>query len=122
MIQPDYIPIESTNPPPPRTNFPRGYMAGSLAGNPADPLVEPIAKALNDMIMGGSDPNAPGRQDRVAFYSDVLSQTGQKFVASDKGKETVANLSGSVQKSILTASLPLLVIGVAIGFYFGKRK
>ena len=123
LIQPDYIEIESLPPRFPARNFPRGYLAGpgdSL--KTTDPLADTVAQALNQLITGGTDPNAPGRQDRVAFYSDVLNLTGQKFVASAKGKETIDNLTGSVQKSLLTASLPLLVIGVAVGFYLGSRK
>lgn len=122
MIQPDYVEILGPVEGPPPRNFPRGYMAGRYLAGPTDPLADTIADSLNKLITGGSDPNAPGRKERVEFYSDVLNLTGQKFVASDKGKQTMSDLSGSIQKSILTASIPLLVIGVAIGFYFGSRK
>ena len=120
MIQPDYIEIEGAIVMPPRTNFPRGYMAGPtdpLSSAATDPLAQAISDSINKMLQGGPA-GSPERKDRTEFFSDILSLTGQKFVASPKGKEALDN----VQSSFLKASIPLLVIGLAVGYFIGSRK
>lgn len=125
MIQPDYVEILGPAQAPPRTNFPRGYMAGNLAGpgDPlgGDPIATALAEAINKTIQGGPA-GSKERADRTEFFSDVLSKTGQKFVASPKGQETIETVKGSVQKSVMTISIPLFVVGLAVGYYFGSRK
>lgn len=127
MIQPDYVEIVGPIQAPPRTNFPRGYMAGYLAGPGdnlplgGDPIANALAEAINKTIQGGPA-GSKERADRTEFFSDVLSKTGQKFVASPKGQETIETVKGSVQKSVMTISIPLFVVGLAVGYYFGSRK
>lgn len=120
MIQPDYIEIEGPFPMPPRKNFPRGYMAG-----PSDPTAslatDPLSQALSDSmikVLQGGPAGSPERKDRAEFFSDVLSLTGQKFVASPKGKEALDNLQGT----FLKVSIPLVLIGIAVGYMIGSRK
>lgn len=125
MIQPDYIEILGPTEAPPRTNFPRGYMAGNLAGPGdllgGDQIANAIADAFDKAIQGGPA-GSKERTDRTEFFSDVLSKTGQKFVTSPKGVATMNDLKGTVRSSIMTISIPLFIAGLAVGYLLGSRK
>ena len=84
----------------------------ALAGT--DPIAEQIANAFNNALQGGPQ-GSPENKAQVEFFSDVLNLTGQKFVASDKGKAAINNaLYGIV--------VPLTLVGFVAGYLLGKRK
>ena len=85
----------------------------ALAGA-TDPFADQIATAINNALQGGPQ-GSPENKQRVEFFSDVLNLTGQKFVASDKGKATINN-------AIYGIVVPLTLVGFVAGYLLGKRK
>ena len=51
----------------------------------------------------------------MEFFSSVLSRTGEKFVASPTGKETV-------NKALFTIAVPAFLFGVLAGYLYLRRK
>jgi hypothetical protein len=89
----------------------------SLSGSPAeDALANSIAtifaNALNTSVIGKK--GTAERTDRTDFYSDVLSLTGQKFIASPAGKDTV-------QKVTLLGLGGGAVVGLLLGYVLFKK-
>lgn len=85
----------------------------SLAG-PTDPIADQISTAINNALQGGEQ-GTPENKQRVEFFSDVLSLTGQKFVESDKGKKAINN-------AVYGMIVPLSLVAFAAGWFVGRRK
>jgi hypothetical protein len=84
----------------------------ALAGT--DPLADQISSAINNALQGGPE-GSPENKQRVAFFSDVLSLTGQKFVESDKGKKAINN-------ALYGVVVPVTLVAFVAGYFLGKRK
>ena len=82
-----------------------------------------IAEQVNRAIFGSEtdviDPNSPEAKSRADFYSNVVAQSGEKFVASPEGK---AAIDGALKKVTVSVALPALLIGLAVGWYLGSRR
>ena len=90
----------------------RNLRGHALAGT--DPVSDALASAINEALQGGPK-GSKERADRTEFFSDVLSMSGQKFVASPKGKDAIS-------RAVFGIVLPLALVGFVAGYYFGKRK
>lgn len=103
------------------TQYPYGIGGRHLAGLDdqfIDPVADKIATKFNEALQGGPE-GSPQRKTQTEFFSDVLSLTGQKFVASEKGKKAIDE---AINKSVYGIALPLALVGFVAGYLLGKRK
>ena len=84
----------------------------ALAG--VDPIADQIANTINNALQGGPA-GSPENKAQVEFFSDVLNLTGQKFVASDKGKAAINN-------ALYGVVVPVTLVAFVAGYLLGKRK
>lgn len=102
-------------------HYPYGIGGNHLAGIDdqfVDPIAEKIANKFNEALQGGPA-GSPQRKDQTEFFSDVLSLTGQKFVASEKGKKAVDE---AVRGAAYGVVVPLALVAFVGGYLLGKRK
>lgn len=88
-----------------------GYMGG-IADSQVGTL---LADAMNSALQGSGDPNSQAYKDRAQFYSDVLAQSGDKFLALPNGQAMVSKLEVGV-------ALPALLFGLAAGWWLASRR
>ena len=84
----------------------------ALAGT--DPLADALSSSINDMLQGGA-PGSKERTDRTEFFSDVVSLSGQKFVASPKGK-------AAIRDALFGFVVPAALVAFAAGYLVAKRR
>ena len=77
-------------------------------------IEDAVASAMKNAIMGGA-PGSAQAKDRAVFYSDVLSKTADKFIATPGGKKALASVSWSV-------ALPSFAVGLLVGYLLWKGK
>lgn len=92
--------------------------AGRHLAGPSDPLANQIADALNNAFQGGPQGSAQNKE-RVEFFSDVLSKTGEKFVESPKGKAALSDTAKQVGYGVV---VPLSLVAFVAGYLLGKKK
>ena len=98
------------------TQYPYGIGGRHLAG--PDALLDPLADKISDTItlaLQGGPEGSPQRKNQTEFFSDVLSLTGQKFVASEKGKK-------AINDAVYGMIVPLSLVAFAAGWFIGSRK
>ena len=104
------------------TQYPYGIggrrMAGRSLAGVDDPVVNQIADALNNALQGGPQ-GSPASQERVEFYSDVMSKTGEKFFASEKGRKILTDTANAAFFSI---SLPMALAAFGAGYLLAKYR
>lgn len=106
------------------TQYPYGIGGRHFAGpndppaSLADPLTQMIADKFNTALQGGPKGSEQNKA-QVEFFSDVLSATGQKFVASEKGKKA---LEDATSKAVYGMLVPLSLAAFVAGYLLGKRK
>jgi hypothetical protein len=85
--------------------------------SPQDKLVEAsssaLAKVLENTLLGA--PGSKSESARVEFFASVLSRTGEKFVESPTGKETV-------NKALFVAAVPAFLLGLFAGYLLYNRR
>ena len=84
----------------------------NMSGLVEDAVGKAVTSAM-DVVLG--KPGTEGEKSRVEFFSSVLSRTGEKFVASPTGKETV-------NKALFTIAVPAFLFGVLAGYLYLRRK
>lgn len=103
------------------TQYPYGIGGRHLAGleeKLVDPIADKIATQFNQILQGGPE-GSPQRKNQTEFFSDVLSLTGQKFVASEKGKKAVDD---AVRGAAYGVVVPLALVAFVAGYLLGKKK
>lgn len=81
-----------------------------LAGSAVDQSI--LSKLLESSLLG--KPGSAEEKARVDFFASVLSKTGEKFVVSPAGKETI-------NKALFTFAVPAFVLGLLAGYLLYKR-
>ena len=77
-------------------------------------ILDDVGSALSSILTGGS-PGSPEYQNRVQMLGDAGGVALQKFAQTPEGQSAINKVSFEV-------GVPLLVLGLAVGYYFGKRK
>ena len=106
------------------TQYPYGIGGRHLAGPEGPPaaLTDPLAQMISDKInnaLQGGPKGSEQNKAQVEFFSDVLSLTGQKFVASDKGKKAIDD---ATTKAVYGILVPLSLAAFVAGYLLGSRK
>lgn len=75
-------------------------------------IEDTVAKAVEAAITG--KPGTEGEKARVEFFSSVLSRTGEKFLASPTGKDTV-------NRALVTVAVPAFLLGMFAFWLYSRR-
>lgn len=90
-----------------------GQLSGPAEDALANTLANTFAKAVTASVTG--KPGSPEEAQRVNFYSQVLSKTGEKFIESPSGEKLV-------NKTLFFVAVPSLVLGLVAGYYLFRKR